>query len=220
MNLRHFNNLAYEEIGEENSETILFLHTKLLDKWIWKRQKEDYDKHFKGFHCIFLDLPNHGESISEEEFSIEKSSIDRKDSILIFNIDTIRPNFVFPENLSNSDGYLECFEGNGANWSYAKTEDGLPMSKVVKTAEKEEISNYCSTGIYYFKTAQTFINAYNENEKHPLSGEIKELYVAPLYNYLINDKCDIRINVIKKDEVIFSGVPEEYDTLLRNSLKV
>lgn len=122
--------------------------------------------------------------------------------------------------MSNSDGYLECFEGNGANWSYAKTEDGLPMSKVVKTAEKEEISNYCSTGIYYFKTAQTFINAYNENEKHPLIGEIKELYVAPLYNYLINDKCDIRINVIKKDEVIFSGVPEEYDTLLRNSLKV
>ena len=76
MNLRHFNNLAYEEIGEENSETILFLHAKLLDKWIWKRQKEDYDKYFKGFHCIFLDLPNHGDSISKEEFSIYKSSIE------------------------------------------------------------------------------------------------------------------------------------------------
>ena len=76
MNLRHFNNLAYEEIGEENSETILFLHAKLLDKWIWKRQKEDYDKYFIGFHCIFLDLPNHGDSISKEEFSIDKSSIE------------------------------------------------------------------------------------------------------------------------------------------------
>ena len=76
MILRYFNNLAYEEIGEENSETILFLHAKLLDKWIWKRQKEDYDKYFKGFHCIFLDLPNHGDSISEEEFSIYKSSIE------------------------------------------------------------------------------------------------------------------------------------------------
>lgn len=76
MSLRYFNNLAYEEIGEENSETILFLHAKLLDKWIWKRQKEDYDKYFKGFHCIFLDLPNHGDSKSEEEFSIEKSSIE------------------------------------------------------------------------------------------------------------------------------------------------
>lgn len=74
MILRYFNNLAYEEIGEENSETILFLHAKLLDKWIWKRQKEDYDKYFKGFHCIFLDLPNHGDSKSDKEFSIEKSS--------------------------------------------------------------------------------------------------------------------------------------------------
>ena len=74
MTLKYFNNLAYEEIGKDNSETILFLHTKLLDKWIWKRQKEDYDKYFSRFHCIFLDLPNHGDSKSETEFSIEKSS--------------------------------------------------------------------------------------------------------------------------------------------------
>ena len=76
MSIEYFNNLAYEEIGEENSETILFLHTKLLDKWIWKRQKEDYDRYFYGYHCIFLDLPNHGDSISEEEFSIDKSSVE------------------------------------------------------------------------------------------------------------------------------------------------
>ena len=74
MTLKYFNNIAYEEIGKDNSETILFLHTKLLDKWIWKRQKEDYDKYFSRFHCIFLDLPNHGDSKSETEFSIEKSS--------------------------------------------------------------------------------------------------------------------------------------------------
>ena len=74
MTLKYFNSLAYEEIGKDNSETILFLHAKLLDKWIWKRQKEDYDKYFSRFHCIFLDLPNHGDSKSETEFSIEKSS--------------------------------------------------------------------------------------------------------------------------------------------------
>ena len=76
MSIEYFNNLAYEEIGEENSETILFLHAKLLDKWIWKKQKEGYDRYLYGYHCIFLDLPNHGESICEEEFSIEKSSIE------------------------------------------------------------------------------------------------------------------------------------------------
>ena len=76
MSIEYFNNLAYEEIGEENRETILFLHAKLLDKWIWRKQKEGYDRYFYGYHCIFLDLPNHGESISKKEFSIEKSSIE------------------------------------------------------------------------------------------------------------------------------------------------
>lgn len=74
MTLKYFKNLAYEEIGEENDETILFLHTKLLDKWIWIRQREGYESYFKGHHCIFLDLPHHGDSRSEGEFTIKESS--------------------------------------------------------------------------------------------------------------------------------------------------
>lgn len=74
MTLKYFKNLAYEEIGEENDETILFLHTKLLDKWIWIRQREGYESYFKGHHCIFFDLPHHGDSKSEGEFTIKESS--------------------------------------------------------------------------------------------------------------------------------------------------
>ncbi len=74
MTLKYFNDLAYEEIGEENDDTILFLHIKLLDKWIWIKQKEEYEKYFKDYHCIFLDLPHHGESKFEGEFSIKESS--------------------------------------------------------------------------------------------------------------------------------------------------
>ena len=74
MTLKYSNNLAYEEIGEENDETILFLHTKLLDKWIWIKQREGYENYFKDYHCIFLDLPNHGDSKSEDDFSIKGAS--------------------------------------------------------------------------------------------------------------------------------------------------
>ena len=74
MTLNYFNDLAYEEIGEENDEIILFLHTKLLDKWIWKKQKENYNQYFNCYHCIFLDLPNHGDSKSEDDFSIKMAS--------------------------------------------------------------------------------------------------------------------------------------------------
>ena len=40
------------------------------------KQREGYENYFKDYHCIFLDLPNHGDSISEEEFSIDKSSVE------------------------------------------------------------------------------------------------------------------------------------------------
>ena len=76
MTLKYYNDLAYEEIGEENNEIILFLHTKLLGKWIWKKQKEGHSQYFNDYHCIFLDLPNHGESKTEGEFSISKASIE------------------------------------------------------------------------------------------------------------------------------------------------
>lgn len=87
MTLKYYNQLAYDEIGEENIETILFLHTKLLDKWIWKKQKENYSQYFNGHHCIFLDLPNHGDSKSDADFSI-KSSADAISEFIKDLIDT------------------------------------------------------------------------------------------------------------------------------------
>lgn len=96
MTLKYFKNLAYEEIGEENDETILFLHTKLLDKWIWIRQREGYESYFKGHHCIFLDLPHHGDSKSEGEFTIKESSKEIEEFIqyLIGTKETKRINIV------------------------------------------------------------------------------------------------------------------------------
>lgn len=139
------------------------------------------------------------------------ADVDSSESILIFNIDTFRPNYIFPEGLRNADGYLEVFKGSGSNWSYAKTVNG-DDDRVIETAEKREISDNCSTGIYYFKNASLFKDAYERSLNDPL---LKELYVAPVYNYLIEDGKDIRINVINRDEVIFCGVPQEYEDYLR-----
>ena len=38
--------------------------------------RENNDKYFTGFHCILMDLPKHGDSKSEEIFSIDKSAED------------------------------------------------------------------------------------------------------------------------------------------------
>nr|WP_302578018.1 alpha/beta hydrolase [Methanobrevibacter arboriphilus] len=64
------NILYFEEEGISNNEIIVFIHSNLLSNWIWINQRD----YFKDFHCIYLDLPNHGNSYFANEFSIETSS--------------------------------------------------------------------------------------------------------------------------------------------------
>ena len=164
-----------------------------------------------------LDAPTRGQAETVIK-GVEGASVNSDEQILIFNIDTFRPGFVFPKEMPSWDGYLEVFEGNGANWSYAKTESET-STRVVETAEKKEISTHCSTGIYYFKKAGDFINAYNENLVHPIKG-VPELYVAPLYNFLIRDGKMVHINIIPRESVIFCGVPVEYEEQLVKAFQI
>ena len=130
--------------------------------------------------------------------------------ITIFNIDTFRPGFRYPENITDWDGYLEVFKGEGDNWSFAKPVNNS-SSKVAETAEKRPISALCSTGLYYFKSIELFNRSYCDYlGKSASDWEKGELYIAPLYNYLINQKSEIHYHLIDRNEVIFCGVPDEY----------
>lgn len=60
-------NLYVEESGQENAETILFLHGGGMAGWMWKEQVEV----FKDYHLIIPDLPEHGKSIDIKPFTIE-----------------------------------------------------------------------------------------------------------------------------------------------------
>lgn len=170
----------------------------------------------KDFSVVMLNQPTRGQAETVIK-GVEGAGIKEDESILIFNIDTFRPGFIFPKCIIEWDGYLEVFEGSGANWSYAKTESEN-SSRVIETAEKREISTHCSTGIYYFKKAGEFIAAYNENLVHPIKG-VPELYVAPLYNFLIRDGKNIHIDIIPRTSVVFCGVPQEYEEQLAQAVK-
>ena len=125
---------------------------------------------------------------------------------------------MIPQIVDSCDGYLDCFIGSGSNWSYAKTEDGTPNSIVVLTAEKNEISNFCSTGMYYFKRSGDFIKAYNEYNGSGSEAAMKERYVAPLYNNLIRDGKIVKVDIVERKNVIFCGVPDEYLEYLYDTL--
>lgn len=168
----------------------------------------------KDYEVVTLANPTRGQAETVLK-GVEGANVATDEPILIFNIDTFRFGYTFPQKMEQWDGYLETFVGTGDNWSYAKTEDGTPKSRVIETAEKRPISQYCSTGMYYFRHAADFLGVY---EKGCATPTAKELYVAPLYNYLIKQGKNIRISVIQRGEVLFCGVPQEYEEYLKNAL--
>jgi hypothetical protein len=133
-------------------------------------------------------------------------------ALTIFNIDTFRPGFAFPdEPLAAADGWLEVFRGAGDNWSYVKpAPGGGPWA--AETAEKRPISDLCCTGLYHFARAADFRSALAAERAAP---QARELYVAPLYNHLIRRGARIGWRLIAPDEVVFCGTPAEYEGLKR-----
>ena len=87
----------------------------------------------------------------------------------------------------------------------------LPF-QVIETTEKIPISNLCCTGLYHFRTAGLYLEAY-EKFKAGAAQEmgLSELYIAPLFNLLMHDGRDIRYHVIENKQVIFCGTPAEYN---------
>jgi hypothetical protein len=129
--------------------------------------------------------------------------------ITIFNIDTFRPGFKFPEQVPpDQAGWLEVFRGAGDNWSYVKLGPG---DEVIETAEKRPISDLCCTGLYHFEAATDFHWALGQERARP---QASELYVAPLYNHLIATGRTIGYRRIEPEEVIFCGTPDEYADLV------
>lgn len=167
------------------------------------------------FEIVVLDEVTRGQA---ETVYMAVKSFKGKEGMLVFNIDTFRPGFQFPKAAYNSDGYLEVFKGQGSNWSFARLAEGS-LDIVIETAEKRPISNLCSTGLYYFSDVSDFIYAFEEYLSQPQSTwEKGELYIAPLYNNLIKAGRHIVSNTISRDEVVFCGVPEEYEDFLREEL--
>jgi len=131
-------------------------------------------------------------------------------AITIFNIDTLRLGYRAPQ--LYGDGDLEVFDGQGSNWSFVAPDPSRPMH-VLETSEKRPISRLCCTGLYRFRAAGDFRWAF----RHPVApcgiAEMRERYVAPLYNALINRGQDIRYTCIEPSAVTFCGTPEQYEAL-------
>ena len=160
---------------------------------------------------ILLDRTTTGQA-ETVELGIRAAALAETEPVTIFNIDTFRPGFAFPRAgwFAHSDGYLEVFPSSGANWSFVRPANGTePLA--LETAEKRPISDLCCTGLYHFARVADFMHALELERGAP---SMPELYVAPIYNHLIAAGKRIHYAMIDASEVVFCGVPEEYENFL------
>lgn len=163
-------------------------------------------------YLVELDKTTAGQA-ETVEFGIDAVDIAPNGSLTIFNIDSFRlPPSGAVQDRSAWAGYLEVFRGSGDNWSFVKPADETGLAAA--TAEKQPISNLCCTGLYHFASPQLFRWALEQERAAPSASE---LYVAPIYNHLIRRGERIGFHVINRNDVVFCGIPSEYEALVGNS---
>ena len=134
--------------------------------------------------------------------------LNEDDPVLIVNSDQLvywDKNSLSSEN-SSEDGCIFCFPGTGPNWSYVKVNEA---GKVTQVAEKQEISEHATSGMYYWKKWKDFKTACNAM----IAADDRtngEFYVAPVYNYA--EKKDIIIKYVNAVDQV--GTPEELEQYL------
>jgi dTDP-glucose pyrophosphorylase len=137
---------------------------------------------------------------------VARELIDNDEPLLIFNADTYCPTTLVQalEAFGPSvEGVLDVFSAPGDKWSFARIDEG---GRVLETAEKRRISEWATTGLYYFLQGRDFVR---HAEAMIAAGERsnQEFYIAPVYNRMIAAGADIRANKVAQVWVL--GTPED-----------
>lgn len=142
---------------------------------------------------------------------IAKDNIEDNEAIIIMDCDLEFKSkeyvdLVFESLKTNNPQYagiLLSFKSQLPKYSYAEINE---LNYVLRTAEKEVISDNAICGAYFFSNGKEFKDVaqrlLNESD-----FQKPEFYVSLLYNYLINDGKIIKLATI--DEYYSYGTPEE-----------
>ena len=100
-------------------------------------------------------------------------------------------------------GMLVSFDSNEPRYSYAEVDAD---NNVIRTAEKEVISNHALCGAYFFSTGKGFLRVAHRLLNEPVFTK-PEYYVSLLYNYLLAD--GERVKLAPMEAFYSYGTPEE-----------
>ena len=115
---------------------------------------------------------------------------------------------------SGKDGYIMTMKANDSKRSYVGLDKNNEVDKVI---EKEVISDEATVGIYNFKKGRDFIKAANKMIKKN-DRVNNEFYVAPVYNYMIENKLKVGyFNIGSVGKGMHGlGTPEDLEDFINN----
>lgn len=110
------------------------------------------------------------------------------------------------------DGIISVFSCPERNpkWSYALVE----QQRIVRVAEKDPISDWATTGWYYWRDSKDFINS----AEHMINAEDKvnnEYYTCPTYNHMLELNPNANILPVEVSTMIGIGTPDDLDSFLK-----
>jgi NDP-sugar pyrophosphorylase family protein len=178
----------------------------------FSKLQRDIEKRYARFRPIVLSVPEltAGQAIT---VLCAREYINDDTPLLIHNADTafdVDQGWVNKAVAENLDGALLVFQSNEKRWSFSREN---AASFVEEVREKEVISQWATTGTYWFRRGADFVNA---AEARLQSGkrDASEFYVGPLYNDLIARGAKVKNFPIQK--LYCFGTPEDLAATLRD----
>lgn len=190
--LKNFNEFQYIFIFRKE-----FFNKSFVEKELKKLNINNYS-------IVLVDYLTEGQAATA---MLADEFIDEEEEVMIYNIDTaIRANSMNNE-IFVEDGCIVVAKALGDHWSFAKVDKNGYVNEV---SEKVRISDYASIGPYYFKKWKDFKWVY-DNFKEDIKKQYKEVYICPMYQYLINENKKIKIYEISTNDFVCLGTPKEID---------
>lgn len=193
-------------------------YNKNVSKYVFVVRKEDNSEKFIHEHMAEYDISNIDivgiDCTTDGQATTCMLAIphcEPDEEILIYNIDTyVEPYEMKYEDISG-DGHIPCFHAEGDHWSFVRLDE---EGKAIEVREKKRISDNCTLGAYYFKSASLYQKLYEEYYADDSKMEKNEKYIAPLYNYMIEKGMKVTISIADARKVHVLGTPEELEVFL------
>ena len=189
-------------------------YNREVNQYVFIVRKEDHSVEFIKSKMVGFDIKiKEIDYLTDGQATTAKLGVDLcpdNESILVYNIDTYIEAYLLKLEDLKGDGSIPCFHAGGEHWSFVKEENG----KVVDVVEKVRISDNCSLGAYYFKSAKLYKNIYDEFYGNKTLS--KEKYIAPMYKFMIDKGYEVTYSIIDMKSVHVLGTPEELEIFLKS----